>query len=144
MANLYGTNYTAAFVTIPSEKLPPGENTGKSKVAYDEYDLDGAIIAANDLIYMMKIPAGARILEMTLDSASLGTTGILQVGTLADPDRYIVSGDAGGQAIREKMPLGAAGAFEKLTVETQIIIKCTELSTATTGLVKLHVDYVLD
>ena len=146
MANLYGSNYTLAYVNVPSEKIEPGEQVGKVKVAYDEYDLDGlgVVIAANDLIYLMKIPAGARVLEAIIDSPSLGTTGIVQLGTAADPDRYIAAADAGGQAVREKMPLGADGAFEELTEETQLILKCTEITTEITGIIKVAVFYVMD
>jgi len=146
MANLYGSNYTKAFINVPSEKIEPGEFAGKMKVAYDEYDLDGlgVVLAANDIIYLMKIPAGARILEAIIDSPSLGTTGIVQLGTIADPDRYIASADAGGQAVRARMPEGADGAFEELSVETQLALKCTEISTEITGIVKVSVHYVMD
>jgi len=146
MANLYGSNYSKAFVNVPSAKIEPGEYAGKMKVAYDEYDLDGlgVVLAANDIIYMMKIPAGSRILDAVISSPSLGTTGIVQLGTIADPDRYIASADAGGQAVRAKMPAGAAGEFEELAVETQLALKCTEISTEITGIVKVAVYYVMD
>jgi len=93
---------------------------------------------------MMKIPAGSRILDAVISSPSLGTTGIVQLGTIADPDRYIASADAGGQAVRAKMPAGAAGEFEELAVETQLALKCTEISTEITGIVKVAVYYVMD
>ena len=145
--NLYGSNYTKAFVNVPSQKIEPGEHVGKVKVAYDEYDLDdlGVVLADGDLIYMMKMPKGARILEAVIHCPDLGTAGIINLGTAADPDRYIAALDGGlSAAAKGEMGAGVAGAFEEFSVDTQLLIKCTEASIAITGVIKVAVYYVMD
>ena len=90
MATVYGANYTKQFINNPSELIPKGEQYGRVHVAYDSYTASGAI-GINDLVYLMKLPAGARVLACTFKHDDLGSTGAISVGTLADPDAFITN-----------------------------------------------------
>ena len=60
MADIYGANYTKEFINLPSERANPGEYGGRRKVLFDQ-------VAAGlglDVMYVGKLPAGARILEV--------------------------------------------------------------------------------
>jgi len=104
----------------------------------------GAVLAAADTIEFMTLPKGARILDAQLSFASLGATGIIDLGISGDQNYLINQADGGGQAVADKMSAGAAGAFAKLVVDTLIIAECTELSVNTNVLIKCAVTYILD
>lgn len=145
MANLYGTSYAARYNTEPLTFYPKGDFNAHVKCLYETYALPSAVIAQNDLIYVGKLPAGAKIQNVVMLSPTMGGTGTFQVGTVADSDRYISSLDAGdGAAIGEMVDAVHAGQFEELTVETEIVIKCTEATTATSGTLKIAIYYVVD
>ena len=59
MANIYGVNYVKEFNNVPSERANIGEYGGKVKALFD-------VVAAGaglDVMYVGKVPAGARILR---------------------------------------------------------------------------------
>jgi len=143
MATLSGVNRKLTNVDVPAGKAGIGEQDGKVRVAYDEYQM-GAVLAAADTIEFMTLPKGARILDAQLSFASLGATGIIDLGISGDQNYLINQADGGGQAVADKMGAGAAGAFAKLVVDTLIIAECTELSVNTNVLIKCAVTYILD
>lgn len=145
MADFYGSNYTKAYVNVPSEKIPPGEISGDKKIAYDEYTFDGDVFAQNDIIKLgIKIPKGARVLEATVIAPSLGTTGIFSLGTSANPDALVVAADAGGAAVKAQSPAGAADLGVELSEDTFYELKCTEATDTADGLkIQVWVEYVL-
>lgn len=59
MANIYGANYVKEYNSVPSEQGAPGESGGRVKCMFDEV----AAGAGLDVLYIGKIPAGARILR---------------------------------------------------------------------------------
>lgn len=69
MANKYGSNYTKAFVNVPAERANAGEYGGKVKVLFDQL-VSGAVAA--DVLYIGKLPKGARILELKSIGAGSG------------------------------------------------------------------------
>ncbi len=152
MATLYGANYDGQYNDRPEEKIPKGEQASKVLVAYDEYDLNGAIVAASDVIKVFKLPKGAKIVDAYINSPSMGATGIFDLGwesngvDAADQNGLVDQADAGGQAVTKSMKDtagGTAGLWKELGAETQCVITCTELTVATTGVVKCWVEYVL-
>lgn len=136
MTTYVGDNRTAYNVTVPKTQVPPGDFVGKLKCSYDEFTLSTSVLySIGDLIELGNIPAGARIHDVVCIAEDMGATGILEVGTLTDPDRYLEVVDAGGQDGGQKMSslifTGGAkpvGAFEKLTVDTVIYARFTEAS----------------
>lgn len=60
MANIYGENYTKAFINNPSEQANMGEYGGVKKVLFDRV----AAGAAADVLSIGKLPKGARVLTI--------------------------------------------------------------------------------
>lgn len=139
MATLYGVNHTKKYIDNPAEKVIAKQELGKSRWVYDSVVL-AAELAVNDIVKLMKLPKGAKILNAIVKSPSLGTTGILDLGIeangveAADQDFFVASADAGGQAVQKSAHASlAAGTFAELSAETQVVLKCTEASDAGTG-----------
>jgi hypothetical protein len=144
MADKYMSNYAARYNSDPLAFYPKGHYNSHMKVMYDEFNLS-EVVGNGDLIYSGKLPIGAKIHNVILTSTDMDGTGQFQVGTIADPDRYIAALDAGdAAAIGEMVDAVHAGQFEELSVETEIVVKCIEASTATSGKIKLAVHYVID
>ena len=152
MATVYGVNYTSAYVTNPSEKIPANQHSGKSRWAYDKYVFAANVMAVNDLIYLMKLPKGAKIINAIVKAPSLGTTGIFDLGILtngveaADQDFFVASADAGGQAVQKTAYASlAAGVFVQLSAETQVLLKCTEATDVANGLtIEVAIEYSVE
>lgn len=61
MANIYGANYTKAYVNAIQEQANAGEYGGAVKVLFDQV----AAGAGADVMYVGKLPKGARILRVS-------------------------------------------------------------------------------
>lgn len=150
MATVYGVNNTKKYITNPIEKVQAKEDGGKVRVAYDSYVFPAAAFASGDVINLMKLPKGAKVVDAIVKSPSLGTTGIFDLGYLAngvdvaDTDAFVLAADAGGQAAFKRMST-EAGSFKEFSVETQVALTSTEITTAAAGLViEVAVFYVLE
>lgn len=152
MATYYGDNYNSLYVEVPSQMADVGEVAGKVRVLYDEHACEANVIATSDTILMgSKLPKGARVLNAKLAAPSLGTTGIMKLGFLAngvdaaDDDAFIASADAGGQAVLASMPAGSAGLGKKFEAETELSIAFSEATDSALGdVIKIWIEYVLD
>ena len=151
MATDYGVNYNKAYVLVPAQKYGVGEFNGNTKTLFDEHTGNRAVYAIADIIKFGKLPKGARVLQATVKSASLGTTGIFTLGypangvDVADPDGFLVvaQGDAGGQAVQASGTGAAIG--KKFTAETEVELVFTEASdVGTSKLIQCWVQYILD
>jgi hypothetical protein len=144
-ANKNMVNY-AKFIAVPTEKIPAGEHNAYPRVLLDKYTM-AATLDINDVLYGQIIPAGAKITKVELStSKALGTTGILSVGlhpvggTIA-PASLIAATDC--HAAAQRLNMSAGVAYPELTVDSNIVIKCTEASTATDAVIEILVEYVL-
>lgn len=144
MADVYGDNYTKGYVDVPSKKIAPGEQSGDTKVLYDRILLPRDVMAIGEKIYIGKLPAGVRILAATLKSVSLGTTGIMKMGTAASEEGLVAAadGDAGGQEVHA---FGKGVLIGKETTQEETYyIEFTEASDAANGdLVEAWIQYVV-
>lgn len=151
---MYGANHTKAYVNVPAEQFGVGEMNGKVHVAFDSF----AYLAANgqyevgDVIKLMKLPKGARVLEVIASGPSQGTTGIFEVGwdtlpsgTVGDSDGFIDALDLGGQAATDSITeeLNVPGMFKKFDEEAQVIMTCTEASDTADGTISVAVIYAM-
>ena len=151
MPNFNAKNYDL-INSVPAKQAEIGEVGGKMKILFDEFTAGQNVYAIADKILIgAKLPKGARVIEAQLISPSLGTTGIMQLGFLAngvdaeDLDAFIVSADAGGQAVKALSPAGAAGLHKKFAADTQVVINFTEASDAASGdLISVAIHYVMD
>jgi hypothetical protein len=150
MATVYGVNNTKKYITVPMEKVAAKEDSGKVRVSYDSYAFPANIFASGDSIELMKLPAGAKVVNAIVKAPSLGTTGIFDLGykangvDVADLDGFVLAADAGGQAAFKVMGT-EAGSFKEFSVETQVVLTSTEATTAALALViEVAVFYVLE
>jgi hypothetical protein len=151
MAIFNGSNFEKVN-SVPSQKIPKGEFSGKVRCLYDSFSCAQNVFAISDKINIgALLPKGARVLEAVLASPSLGTTGIMQLGIAAgaseaaDPNAFINAADAGGQAVKAEMPLGSYGLGKQFSEDLQVQINFTEASDAADGLViQAWIYYVLD
>lgn len=154
MATLYGTNATNRDVTVPSVKIAAGDQYGRIHVSYDEYALVGAVLGASDVIYMAKIPAGARLHNAVFSFPDMGTTGTCTVGWLASADA-VESASASGllgtvdlntaaKAVTILQEAASPGLFKSFASEVQVVINMSQATTATTGTLKLAIYYSID
>jgi len=60
MANIYGENYTKAFINNPAEQAKAGEYGGAVKVLFDLV----AAGAGADVLHIGKLPKGSRVLAI--------------------------------------------------------------------------------
>jgi hypothetical protein len=154
MATLKGVNRTK--YDTANGIIDRGEQGGRVLFAYDEYTLS-AVLEVADVIQGPILPKGARVIEAEVSCASLGTTGIIDLGweatldengdTLAaDPNGFIDGADAGGQAVHALMSdeLNFAGNKIKFGADTQVSVTCTEISTNDNVKIKIGVWYILD
>jgi hypothetical protein len=145
MANYYGTNYTEAYPTSGSQgKYATGEYNGRVRMLRDSYAFGAAVFSASDYIYIGKLPAGARVVGAGVQGTSTGTTGIFDLGTVADPNGFVSGCDLGGQ---DAVKLGSTEAQlgTKFSVETEVLLDCTEATDASTSdTIQAWVLYVLE
>ena len=76
MANIYGNNYQKAFVDIIQGQANTGEYGGRLKVLFDEI----ASGSAADVLYIGKLPAGARVLEVNHIGGGTGASFSVAAG----------------------------------------------------------------
>ena len=137
MANLYGENYTKSNVDVPFTIVDHAEINGRVMSAYDEITL-AADLANGDVIYLSKIPAGARVKRVSIVSPDLGTTGALNIG---------VTGDATAFATAVALTAAVANDYpslEKFSAEKQLILTCTAATDVGTGLkIQVSVEFVV-
>lgn len=153
MATLYGVNATKRDVTVPSVKIKVNEQHGRVRRAYDSYTL-AAEASIADLILMMKLPAGAKIVDARVIAPTDGTSGQWDVGwaaagtVLADQNGLFAGAaevDTGAGAIDSKLLGVAPGYNQEFDAEVQIQLYCLEATTASdTDVIELEVFYVVD
>jgi len=150
MTDLYGSNYTKAYVNKPSEKAGKGEYNGHVKILFDEYVVPTANeLATADFIYLGKLPKGARVLGGKVKTDAAGATGIFDIGYLAngvdaaDADAFAASVDPGAAAVLQELNGVAIG--KKFEAETTVLIDVTEVTADAGGdRIQVWIEYVVD
>lgn len=99
--------------------------------------------ATNDVLEMVKIPAGATVINCTLtSSAGVGATANLAVGDGGDTDRHITSTAFTASALVRTN--AHSGHAYKYTADDTIDILAVSIATPTVGtVVRLTVEYTL-
>lgn len=151
MSTKYSSQMTKALAS-PQQLIEQGDVAGRVHLAYAEYDLAGDL-AAGDVIKMLKLPQGARVVDVILASADLDASGgTLDVGweangtDAADQDGFLAVVDV-TSAITTNMLAASengAGHFVQFSAETQVSITTVGDTDATSGKIKLAVLYALD
>lgn len=153
MATFYGVNATKRDVSNPSQKIKVNEQHGRVRRAYDSYTLL-AEAALSDVIKMMKLPSGAKIVDARLIAPADGVTGQWDVGweasgsVAADQNGLFdgsTEGDTGGGAVDSKLGGASPGYNQEFDEEAQISLTCIEATNGSSGdKLQLEVFYVVD
>lgn len=158
MATKYGTNATNIYNTSIPKLAEQGEQNGDLHVLYDEYVFAGDL-AANDVIYMGgKLPAGARVIDVILDSPDLDaqSAGALTVGWLASDDAVVAVNASGfltsvdvhtagkAQSMSGLLQSNVAGKFKKFASAVQPTITISGETDATTGTIRMAILYTFN
>ena len=152
MAAYYSTNYTKQYVNVPAEKIPAGEQYGVVRVAYDDYTFAGDV-SNNDTITFMKLPRGARIIDIHMVTTALDG-GTVDLGWTASDDGSIAADEDGffdgyvPTNLEINLSEGSlAGRLKKFEAEgcyVQMTIKDNAVATTTADSLKIIVMYVVD
>jgi hypothetical protein len=122
MASTYTSTYAASTYFASGHGM--GDNL---KAKTGSYALTGALVL-DDIIQMVRIPAGATVLDVTMKVPDLDTGGspaiTLDVGYGGDDDYWIAAST-----------VGQAGGFVRATATTTIPLTFTESDT-----IDIHVD----
>ena len=156
MTSFYGVNNTKQYQNVPSEMIPIGEQAGRLRVAYDKISLSEAI--AGDVLHMMKIPKGARVLDVICKFADLDSNsdGTLDIGWAASSDA-VEGADADGffnelavhaaAGCKSMVAVGSSmvGHLKKFDAEVEVqIVPGAGVADATSGDIELSVLYVIE
>jgi hypothetical protein len=108
-----------------------------------------AALVLNDVIQMVKIPAGAKIVDLTLSCTDLDTNGtpaiVLDVGDGSDTDRFIdgsTIGQAGGIARLDQH--GGHGYAYSAEDTIDVLVQVAPATGATSGTITLTVKYTME
>lgn len=119
MAAFNAVNY-ARKISVPSVKIPPGQEKGQIFVAYDEYTTL-ANLALNDTINLsVAIPPGAKVHSIASTVPTNG--GTLSIGVAGTAAKY-ASGLTVGKAMTTVLVDNAN------LVEDNLIVTCTVAAT---------------
>ena len=148
MGTSKGVNRTLKDTPNIANRLAEGLFDGRVKIAYDSFTFAGE--GAGEIVEMCpKIPLGAKIIDVILDTVDLTGGAQLKVGDYDDDARYIPFTDHGSAALVTRMSANDGRMYEivettpgAITTDRQIII--TTQTAAATGLCKLLVLYTTD
>jgi hypothetical protein len=155
MTTYYGVYADYRDVDVPPTKIPPGDAGGKVISAYDYFAFTADLVGGTDTIKMMKIPAGARVVDVKAVFTDLdGSGGTLNIGwaagataaEAADADGFMAGVDvtsAGSISMFEDQS-SRPGMFKKFTEEVQVVIAVDGDTDASSGTIYLNVQYVID
>ena len=112
----------------------------------------GAALVINDVIQMLKVPKGARVMEVILAATDLDSNVTplitLDVGDGDDPDRYIAASTIGQTGGTVRLGSGITTLTEAFTYTADdtidVLVKAAPATGATTFSIRLTVIYSTD
>ena len=154
MATLYSTQKTKWSQNVPSEKIDTNETGGRMRIAFADVTLASAAIA--DVVQMVNLPNGARLIDGYLTNAALGASTTLSVGygayknaagtTVAlSAAAYLAATSTSSAARTDILATIALGAGSVVDAdEDGLPITITVGGAAATGVVQVAIRYVVD
>lgn len=159
MATLYGSQYQAAFVDVPSSKISRGDQSGNVRFLYFNYAGTAAPTNA-DVIKLAKLPKGSRVVDVIMSFADLGSAGTLEVGWAASAELdsagaaveaavaagFLASLDVNSAADTIKMSdnlANGSGMLKQFSAEVDVQVTVTAAWTVATGGFKGCIMYVV-
>ena len=154
MATLYSTQKTKWSQNVPSEKIDTNETGGRMRIAFADVTLASAAIA--DVVQMVNLPNGARLIDGYLTNAALGSSTTLSVGygayknaagtTVAlSAAAYLAATSTSSAARTDILATIALGAGSVVDADQDgLPITITVGGAAATGVVQVAIRYVVD
>lgn len=109
------------------DKVNTNELHGKKRIMWWDFTTaatDGAgtgPVNTGDTILLGTLPTGARVIGGRITFGAMGTGADVHIGTVADPDRYLATGNV---AVAGELDIAHTDALffgDKLTAETNIL-----------------------
>lgn len=142
----------ATFTANEAAATAPAKGEGMSgncKVVVAEYEITAAL-ALNDVVQMVKVPAGAIVSNVVLATDDLDTGGtpaiVLDVGDGGDADRYIdgsTVGQTGGITDSSNLAIDGIGYTYSVEDTIDVLVQVAPAAGATSGTIKLIVSYTI-
>jgi len=154
MATLYSNQKTKWSQNVPSEKIDTNELAGRVRVAFADITLASAAIG--DVVELVNLPNGARIIVGYLTNAALGSSTTLSVGNAAyknsagttvnaSATTYLAATSTSSAARTDIFATIALGANTVVDAnEDGLPITITVGGAAATGVVQVAIRYVVD
>jgi hypothetical protein len=144
MADVNGVNRTKWDNPTPANVGKQGEAFAQAVVVYDKYTA-AALAAAKTIAVGPKLPKGARIRDIQVKAAALGTSTSLKVGDSHDDDRYITNYATNGATAKSLFVDGVIGMNDYVVGtndgDDQILIKTGAAGTYT-GAIHVVISFV--
>ena len=138
------TLYSDRVATSTNKLTATTARSGINEVwDYAEYELSAAL-ALNDVIQMVKVPAGATVVDLILSADDLDSDGspaiVLDVGDGASADRYIDGSDIGQAGGVARLSEAGGHLYEYAADDTiDVLVQVAPATGATSGSIKLAV-----
>ena len=154
MATLYSNQKTKWSQNVPSEKIDTNEQAGKMRIAFADVTLASAAIS--DVVQMVNLPNGARIIDGYLTNAALGASTTLSVGNAAyknaagttvalSATAYLAATSTSSAARTDIFATQALGANSVVDAnEDGLPISITLAGGTASGVVQIAIRYVVD
>ena len=154
MATLYSNQKTKWSQNVPSDKIKTNEQAGRMRIAFADITLAGAAIA--DVVQMLNLPNGARLVDGYLTNAALGASTTVSVGYAAYKDAagatvalsaaaYLGATSTSSAARTDILATIALGAGSVVNADQDgLPISITVGGGAATGVVQVAIRYVVD
>ena len=154
MATLYSTQKTKWSQNVPSEKIDTNELSGRLRIAFADVTLASA--SSGDVVEMVNLPNGARIIDGYLSYVNLGASTTLSVGYAAyknaagttvalSATAYLAATSTSSAARTDILATIALGAGSVVYADQDVLpITITVGGAAATGVVQVAIRYVVD
>lgn len=136
------------------DKVKTNELHGKKRIMWWDFTTaatDGAgtgPVNAGDTILLGTLPTGSRVTGGRISFGAMGTGADVHIGTAADADRYLATGDVAAAGQLDIANTAALFFGDKLTAETNIIATNPAAGSAnwatTSQVFNGYVEYVVD
>lgn len=136
----FHSNQSSTFVGPPTGHVKVNEWGGRMRVAYSAYTTDDNVLAQNDRIRLNPVPKGARVLGFRFITTGMGSSVTGDVGTTADPDKYLANFDLASAGKGSAVSL----TFAETTEEETLWLTLADANPTDTGDVHVLVEYVVD
>lgn len=142
MASIFKAVAAALDAPVAASRI-----AGQPVTIYSEYAI-GAALVINDVIQMVKVPKGARIVGVTLGADDLDTNGAptitLDVGDGGVSDRFVAASTIAQSGAAPATGIAKAGFGYVYTADdtVDVLVKAAPATGATSGSIRLAVTYL--